>query len=186
MDNQKIIELIDLIYKSLQFKLNSGQFWIKPESDTSSYKTYDFDKKLETHHDGECQKYEFLIDRTSDNKAMIFNFKIRITKIKRTSGFWKKVDSSRYITHIKILSQPSTYSNGSELESYFLDTDKILSSRYPDTTKIQSQIFNLLESEYNRKKSLKDNEKIDGFINEIKKSVDQSLVRDEKINNILD
>ncbi len=183
MNSQKLTELLDLVFKSLQFKLNNNDTWIKPESDTSYYRTYDFNKKSEVKIDAECKKYEFIINQTSDSKSMKFTFRVCITKINRTSGFWKKIDNSRYITHIRVMGQPNTYSSVSELESYYLDTDEVISS---STRELQSKMFILLESAHLKKQNEKENEKIESYIDEIKKSVDKSLVRDEKIDNILD
>jgi len=53
------------------------------------------------------------------------------------------------------------------------------------TRDIQSKMFDFLMETHIKKESEKENQKINGFISEIKKAADKAVVRDEKIDNIL-
>jgi hypothetical protein len=75
--------------------------------------------------------------------------------------------------------------SSSEIETYYLDTDLEKLANQTITRDVQSKMFDFLMETHARKEAEKENEKINGFITEIKKAADKSVVRDEKIDNIL-
>ena len=128
-------------------------------------------------------KFEITISKDATGTDMKYLFRVTISKVTKIEykGFWTKieVDNSRYISNIRVHDN-SKYSS-TEQESYYIDTDNEMS----DTKDTQAKIFNLLMSNHLKREEELENEKINGYLSEIKKATDKSLVRDEKINDIL-
>jgi hypothetical protein len=182
MDNSKLRELMDLVYNSIKANIESSNpKWIKPEK-TDWFYTLKPEKGVEAVREDNI-KFDFTINTTADARDLKYIFEVSIARVKRTKGFWKSIDDSRYITKI-LIKENSKYTR--ELETYYLDSDLEVTNGYLSTRDIQSKIFDILMQNHGFKQNQKDNESIDGFITEIKKTVDKSILRDDKINDILD
>ena len=194
MDTTKYKDLIDIVYNSLKARLDNSSYWIRPEDSSSltlsttpfsvtSVENTKFDFTINNSANGEKLKYIFNVSISKVLKTKGF-WKVLKTKglwkALKTKGFWKQVDDSRYVTRISI--RENTSWSTTEIEVYYLDTDK---DKYNGTREIQFKMFNLLMETHTRKESEKENEKINGFISEIKKAADKAVMRDDKIDDIL-
>ena len=105
-------------------------------------------------------------------------FKVEIYKVHNKS-FWGK-DTSKYITKI-LISLPSNYSSARHIETIeycsWLDTD---------TYDIQKGMFNYLELKNSEAEINEENQKYEDYIKDIKKTINISIARDNKLNNILE
>jgi hypothetical protein len=177
MDKTKLKDLIGLAFSSVKGMIDDSNRWIKPE-----YSDYFYSSLPEKGVDRipeKCTRFDFTINSSVNGEKMKYSFYVTISKVKRTKGFWKTVDDSRYITKISI-KENSSYS--SEVEAYYFDTDM---ENQLSTRDIQSKMFDFLMEAHNKKETEKENQKINGFISDIKKAADKAVVRDEKIDNIL-
>jgi hypothetical protein len=180
MDKTKFKDLISLVFNSVKGKVEDNSvYWIRPESYDYFYTI--IPEKGADRISEKCTRFDFTISSGVNGEKMKYSFHVTVSKVKRTKGFWKTVDDSRYITKIGI-KENSTYSSN-EIETYYLDTD--MEKSQLSTRDIQSKMFDFLMEVHDRKEAEKENEKINGFITDIKKSADKAVVRDEKIDNIL-
>ena len=109
--------------------------------------------------------FEFDINQT----GMKFRFIICIYLF---TGFFK----NRYILNV-VIRDPSKYS---------VDDNILFDSRKDKHLFVtMKEIFNILSSNDENREERIQSEKIEGFISDIKKSVDKSFLRDDKINDIL-
>jgi hypothetical protein len=197
MDTTKYKDLIDIVYNSLKARLDNSSYWIRPE-DSSSFLTLVTEKGVVDRVNVKNTKFDFTINNSANGEKLKYIFNVSISKVLKTKGFWKvlktkglwkalktkgfwkQVDDSRYVTRISI--RENTSWSTTEIEVYYLDTDK---DKYNGTREIQFKMFNLLMETHTRKESEKENEKINGFISEIKKAADKAVMRDDKIDDIL-
>jgi hypothetical protein len=182
MDKTKFKDLISLVFNSVKGMVEdtNRSSWIRPESYDYFYTI--LPEKGVDRISEKCTRFDFTISHGVNGEKMKYSFHVTISKVKRTKGFWKAVDDSRYITKIGI-KEYSSYSS-SEIEAYYLDTDYMEKGQL-STRDIQSKMFDFLMETHIKKESEKENQKINGFISEIKKAADKAVVRDEKIDNIL-
>ena len=197
MDTTKYKDLIDIVYNSLKARLDNSSYWIRPE-DSSSFLTLVTEKGVVDRVNVKNTKFDFTINNSANGEKLKYIFNVSISKVLKTKGFWKvlktkglwkalktkgfwkQVDDSRYVTRISI--RENTSWSTTEIEVYYLDTDK---DKYNGTREIQFKMFNLLMETHTRKESEKENEKINGFISEIKKAADKAVMRDDNIDDIL-
>ena len=197
MDTTKYKDLIDIVYNSLKARLDNSSYWIRPE-DSSSFLTLVTEKGVVDRVNVKNTKFDFTINNSANGEKLKYIFNVSISKVLKTKGFWKvlktkglwkalktkgfwkQVDDSRYVTRIS--NRENTSWSTTEIEVYYLDTDK---DKYNGTREIQFKMFNLLMETHTRKESEKENEKINGFISEIKKAADKAVMRDDKIDDIL-
>lgn len=182
MDTTKS-ELLNLAYSSLKYMVEMGNSHWRPDETSSSFYTI-VPEKGEERVNEKNTSFEFSINSGSDGTKLKYTFAVSVHKVfkTKTKGFFNStvIDCSRYITRIRI--RENTNWSSSDIETYYFDTEyqKVESIR-----DIQSKMFNLLMEEHTRKEKEKENQKINGFISEIKKAADKSTIRDEKINDIL-
>jgi hypothetical protein len=181
MDKTKYKDLISLVFNSVKGMVEDSNRWIKPES--RDYFETNLPEKGVDRVTEKCTIFYFTISNGVNGEKMKYIFHVIISKVKRTKGFFKTVDDSRYITKISI--KENVNWSSSEIETYYLDTDLEKLANQPITRDAQSKMFDFLMETHDRKEAEKENEKINGFITEIKKAADKSVVRDEKIDNIL-
>jgi hypothetical protein len=182
MDQTKFRDLIDLVFNSVKGMIESNSMpWTRPEK--CSYFMNLVPEKGVDRVNEENTKFEFTISTGTNGEKLKYVFNVEISKISRIKGFWKKVDDSRYVSRIRI--RENTNWSSSEIEAYYIDTDNEKHNNKPSTRDIQSKMFNLLMETHVSKETEKENGKINGFISEIKKAADKAVIRDEKIDNIL-
>ena len=105
-------------------------------------------------------------------------FKVEIYKVPSQS-FWGK-DTSKYVTKI-LISLPPSYSHYRHIE-----TIKYCSWLDTDTYDIQKNMFNYLELKNSEAEINEENQKYEDYIKDIKKTINISIARDNKLNNILE
>ena len=103
------------------------------------------------------------------NPEMKYKYSIRISKV-------NKLFRNRYISKIEIIENKQW---GSNLENLIFDSIKD-NSYYK-----QSAIFEFLKKRHIEKEKEKNNEKVNKYINDVSKSHNKQVTRDEKLNKIL-
>ena len=107
-------------------------------------------------------------------------FRVEIYKVPSQS-FWGK-DTSKYITRISISLPPNSYS----FSSRHIETIEYLSWLDTDTYDIQKGMFTYLELKNTEAEIAEENQKYEDYIKDIKKTINVSITRDNKLNNILE
>jgi len=125
---------------------------------------------------GNIIKYEYDIPNkeTTDKR-----FRINIYKIPN-KNFWGN-DTSKYITQVIISLPPSGFYSSKHLET-------IVYCSWLDegTLEIQKAMFKYLELKNTEAEIAEENQKYEDYIKDIKKTINVSISRDNKINNILE
>lgn len=148
-------------YNTIQ-KMNSRSFkgLVK---DGNSISTKDITKN--------CEYYEFSI---SDDKKMEFKYTIKI--IKSVNGFFSK---DRYVCLIDVTKGDNKWI---VLESIIIDSDLYKS---PDIFKSLKKVFDFMEKIETEEILRIESEKYNPYISDITKSVNKTVVRDDKLNELL-
>lgn len=118
-----------------------------------------------------CEYYLFPI---SDDKKMIFNYSLRITK--SVNGFFCK---DRYVCLIDVYKSENRWT---PIESFIIDSDFYKS---PDIFKSLKRIFHFMEIIEVEETLRIESEKYNPYISDITNSVNKTVVRDDKLNELL-
>jgi hypothetical protein len=107
-------------------------------------------------------------------------FRVEIYKIPSKS-FWRN-DTSKYITRVTISLPPTQYSYSSK----HLETIEYCSWLDEGTLEIQKNMFKYLELKSKEAEIAEENQKYEDYIKDIKKTINVSVTRDNKLNDILE
>jgi len=107
-------------------------------------------------------------------------FRVEIYKIPSKS-FWRN-DTSKYITKVTISNPPDRYSYSSK----HLETIEYCSWLDEGTLEIQKNMFKYLELKNKEAEIAEENQKYEDYIKDIKKTINVSVTRDNKLNDILE
>jgi len=107
-------------------------------------------------------------------------FRIEIYKIPSKS-FWGN-DTSKYITRVTISNPPDRYSYSNKN----LETLEYCSWLDEGTLEIQKNMFKYLELKNKEAEIAEENQKYEDYIKDIKKTINVSVTRDNKLNDILE
>lgn len=120
--------------------------------------------------------FYYRLNKTGDMK---FKYDIELYKTEPSKLFGFVINKARYILRVQINEITRYSSSGSFKDEYFFDTDVT-------KTPILKDLFSFLT---NRNKELTDIEQSDKFklyVDDLSKSVDKSVTREETLNKILD
>jgi hypothetical protein len=107
-------------------------------------------------------------------------FRVEIYKIP-SKNFWRN-DTSKYITKVTISNPPDRYSYSSK----HLETIEYCSWLDEGTLEIQKNMFKYLELKNKEAEIAEENQKYEDYIKDIKKTINVSVTRDNKLNDILE
>jgi len=118
--------------------------------------------------------FNYRLNKTGDMK---FRYEIDLYKTEPSKLFGFVINEGRYILRVQI-SEPTNYSTNFKNE-YFFDSDVI-------KTPLVKDIFNFLMNRNIELTNLELSEKFELYVNDLSKSVDKSVTREETLNKILD
>jgi len=118
--------------------------------------------------------FEYRLNPISDMK---YRYIIEIYKTEGSKFFGITTKQERYILRVQI-SEPTNYSANFRNE-YFFDTDVT-------KTPLVKDIFNFLMNRNIELTNLEQSEKFELYVNDLSKSVDKSVTREETLNKILE
>jgi len=107
-------------------------------------------------------------------------FSVDIYKIP-SKNFWGN-DNSKYITKVTISNPPDRYSYSNKK----IETIEYCSWLDEGTLEIQKNMFKYLELKNREAEIAEENQKYEDYIKDIKKTINVSVTRDNKINDILE
>ena len=120
-------------------------------------------------------QYDIPPKETTDKR-----FKVSIYKVPSKS-FWGN-DTSKYITMVEINLPPTQYSYSNK----HLETIEYCSWLDEGTLEIQKNMYKYLELKNSEAEINEENQKYEDYIKDIKKTINISVARDNKLNNILE
>lgn len=120
-------------------------------------------------------QYDIPHKETTDKR-----FRVSIYKVPSKS-FWGN-DTSKYITMVEISLPPSQYSYSTK----HLETIEYCSWLDEGTLEIQKNMFKYLELKNKEAEIAEENQKYEDYIKDIKKTINISVTRDNKLNDILE
>jgi len=118
--------------------------------------------------------FNYRLNKTGDMK-FIYDIDLYKTESSKFLGFVTKEE--RYILRVQIF-EPTNYSQNFKNE-YFFDTDVI-------KTPLVKDIFDFLMNRNIELTNLEQSEKFELYVNDLSKSVDKSVTREETLNKILE
>ena len=118
--------------------------------------------------------FNYRLNKTGDMK---FRYDIELYKTEESKLFGFVINKARYILRVQI-SEPTNYSANFRNE-YFFDTDVT-------KTPLVKDIFNFLMNRNIELTNLEQSEKFELYVNDLSKSVDKSVTREETLNKILE
>jgi hypothetical protein len=125
-------------------------------------------------------EYDILHKESTDKR-----FRVEIYKIPSKSFWWPldwRNDTSKYITRVTISLPPTQYSYSSK----HLETIEYCSWLDEGTLEIQKNMFKYLELKNKEAEIAEENQKYEDYIKDIKKTINVSVNRDNKLNDILE
>lgn len=143
------------------------------------------DKVIKYESDKDCINYNYKIYKSSDRGEENFYFVVKITKMPCYT-WWKKVDKSRYLSILEVWKEVkrSYADDNNKIDTIYFDSeydvDKV------NSFKIQKDIFDLIEKLNSDKNNKSLNSKISIYIKGTDRLVDKSVLRDQKLDQILD
>ena len=117
--------------------------------------------------------FNYILPRTDNMK---FRYDIELYKTEESKLFGFVIKKARYILRVQI-SEPTNYSKNFKNE-YFFDSDVT-------KTPLVKDIFNFLMDRNIELVNLEQSEKFELYVNDLNKSVDVSITREETLNKIL-
>lgn len=118
--------------------------------------------------------FNYRLNKTGDMK---FKYDIELYKTEPSKLFGFVINKARYILRVQI-SEPTNYSANFRNE-YFFDSDVI-------KTTLVKDIFDFLMNRNIELTNLEQSKKFELYVNDLSKSVDKSVTREETLNKILD
>ena len=118
--------------------------------------------------------FSYNLPKTGDMK---YKYNIELYKTEPSKLFGFVINKGRYILRVQI-SEPTNYSANFRNE-YFFDTDVT-------KTPLVKDIFNFLMDRNIELTNLEQSEKFELYVNDLNKSVDVSIIREETLNKILE
>lgn len=110
---------------------------------------------------------------------MKFRYDIVIYKTESSKGFLGFfIKPGRCILRVRIY-EPSGFSSNNFKTEYFFDTDVI-------KTKLLNELFDFLIDRNTELNKIEESEKLEKYVNDLNKSVDKSVTREETLNKILE
>lgn len=120
--------------------------------------------------------FEYRLNPISDMK---YRYIIEIYKTEGSKFFGITTKQERYILRVQISEITKFSSSGSFKDEYFFDTDVT-------KTPLVKDIFNFLMNRNIELTNLEQSEKFELYVNDLSKSVDKSVTREETLNKILE
>lgn len=123
------------------------------------------------------EKVTYFNYRLPKTGNMKYKYDIELYKTEESKIFGFVINKGRYILRVQI-SEPTNYSTNFRNE-YFFDSDVI-------KTPLVKDIFNFLMNRNIELTNLEQSEKFELYVNDLNKSVDVSIIREETLNKILE
>jgi hypothetical protein len=180
--NPKIKEILEYIAQAtMSLKIGAGLTDVKIKQRELEKVTYKHSKTgEETIKSGTLNenitRFEYDIPPKENTDK---RFKVEIYKIPNIS-FWGK-DISKYITFVEISLPPNN-----SYSSRTLETIQYCSWLDEGTLEIQKNMFKYLELKNREAEIAEENKKYEDYIKDIKKTINVSVARDNKLNDILE
>lgn len=124
--------------------------------------------------------FDFTIRGESSGEYPRFSFDISIVRVPNYFLIKNRKDNcSWYVTKIRIQQVLNQYSSWSYVDEYFFD------SKIDNSQEQQKELFQILMDAYKKDEEVKQNQKINLYIKEVKKLHSKDVVRDEKLDRLL-